>query len=142
MSLRPINKPPADPQKPPPRRVLLAEDDPVAQHVMRTILEKQGYVTVVADNGREALARYQAELFDLVLTDVRMPEMDGLALTAALRSLEAANGARVPIIGVTGGVEKGDREKFLAAGMDGFVSKPILPSVLIAEIERLLSSAR
>ena len=87
------------------------------------------------------LARYHAELFDLVLTDVQMPEMDGLALTAALRSLEAATGAHVPIIGVTAEVRTGDREKYLTAGMDGFVSKPILSSLLIAEIERLLGSS-
>ncbi len=58
MSLRPINKPPAHPQKTQPLRVLLAEDDPVAQLVVRTLLEKQGYLTVLARNGREALARY------------------------------------------------------------------------------------
>jgi len=121
--------------------VLLAEDDPVAQRVLRSLLEKQGYVTVLAKNGREALARYHAELFDLVLTDVKMPEMDGLALTAAVRSLEAPSGAHVPIIAVSAEVEKGDREEYLAAGMDGFVSKPILPNVLIAEIERLLASS-
>jgi len=141
MRPRPINKPPADPQKTPSRRVLLAEDDPVAQVGLRTLLEKQGYVTVLAHNGREALARYHAELFDLVLTDVQMPEMDGLALTAALRNLEAATGAHLPIIGVTAEVKTGDREKYLTAGMDGFVSKPILPSVLIAEIEKLLGSS-
>ena len=141
MSLRPDNKPPAQAQKTPARRVLLAEDDPVAQRVVRTLLERQGYVTVLAQNGREALARYHAELFDLVLTDVQMPEMDGLALTAALRSLEAATAAQMPIIGFTAEAKTDDREKYLAAGMDGFLSKPILPNVLFAEIERLLPSS-
>jgi CheY-like chemotaxis protein len=106
--------------------VLLAEDDPVAQLVLRTLLEKQGYVTVLAQNGREALARFHAEPFDLVLTDVQMPEMDGVALTDALRSLEAASGAHVPIIGVTAHEKKGDRDRCLAAGMDGFLFKPFL----------------
>ncbi len=140
MSLRPIKKPPAHPRKTPPLRVLFAEDDPVAQLIVRTILEKRGYVTVSVQNGREALARYHAEPFDLVLTDVLMPEMDGVALTDALRSLEAATGAHVPIIGVTAHVKKDDREQCLAAGMDGFVPKPILPNVLIREIERVLGS--
>ncbi len=140
MSLRPINKSPAYPQKTPPLRVLLAEDDPVAQLVLRTLLEKQGYVTVLAQNGREALARYHAEPFDLVLTDVQMPEMDGVALTDALRSLEAASGAHVPIIGVTAHEKKGDRDRCLAAGMDGFLFKPFLPSVLMVEIEKVLGS--
>jgi len=120
--------------------VLLAEDDPVAQLVVRTLLEKQGYVTVLANNGHEALARYHAEPFDLVLTDVQMPEMDGVALTDAIRSLETPTGAHVPIIGVTAHAKKGDREQRIAAGMDGFVPKPILPSVLIAEIERVLGN--
>jgi two-component system, sensor histidine kinase and response regulator len=140
MSPRPIKNPPAYPQKTLPLRVLFAEDDPVAQLIVRTLLEKQGYVTVLAKNGREALARYHAEPFDLVLTDLQMPEMDGVALTDALRSLEAANGAHVPIIGITAHVKKGDREQCLAAGMDGFVSKPVLPNVLIGEIERVLGS--
>jgi len=140
MSLRPINKLPANPQKTPPLRVLLAEDDPVAQLVVRTLLEKQGYVTVLARNGREALARYHAEPFDLMLTDVQMSEMDGVALTDALRSLESTTGAHVPIIGITAHVKKGDREQCVAAGMDGFVPKPILPSVLFREIERVQGS--
>ncbi len=137
MSPRPINNPPVYPQKTPPLRVLLAEDEPVAQRVMRALLEKLGCVTVLARNGREALARYHAERFDLVLTDVQMPELDGVALTDALRSLETA-GAHVPIIGITAHVKKGDREQCVAAGMDGFVPKPILPSVLFGEIERVL----
>ncbi len=74
-----------------------------------------------------------------MLSDVRMPEMDGVALTAALRTLEAATGVHVPIIGVTAHV-KGDRERGLAAGMDGFLFKPILPSALMAEIERVLGN--
>lgn len=120
--------------------MLLAEDDPITQQFLRTLLEKQGYVTVLAHNGREALARYHAERFDLVLTDMQMPEMDGVALTVAVRSLEAATGEHVPIVGVTAQLKKGDRDRCLAAGMDGFLSKPILPSLLIAEIERLLGS--
>ncbi len=123
-----------------------SEDDRTSRCWCRQIVTSysfspMGYVTVLAHNGREALARYHAELFDLVLTDVQMPEMDGLALTAALRNLEAATGAHLPIIGVTAEVKTGDREKYLTAGMDGFVSKPILPSVLIAEIEKLLGSS-
>ena len=86
--------------------MLFAEDDPVAQLIVRTLLEKQGYVTVLANNGREALARYHAEPFDLVLTDVQMPEIDGVALTDALRSLESTAGARVPIIGITAYVKR------------------------------------
>jgi CheY-like chemotaxis protein len=140
MSVPPIRKPPAHPQKKQQLRVLFAEDDPAAQLIVRTLLEKHGYVMVLTRNGGEALARFQAEPFDLVLTDLHMPEMDGVALTDALRSLEADTGVHVPIIGVSANTKPGDREQCLAVGMDGFVPKPILPRVMLAEIERVLGS--
>src|SRR5260370_11882475 len=120
-------------------RVLLAEDNPVNQLVARTILEKQGHTVVSAHNGREALARVQAERFDVVLMDVQMPEMDGLAATSAIRQIGAASGAHLPIIGVTAHAMKGDRERCLASGMDGYVSKPIRPAALYAAIDEAIA---
>jgi CheY-like chemotaxis protein len=120
-------------------RVLLAEDNPVNQLVARTILEKQGHTVVSAHNGREALARVQAERFDVVLMDVQMPEMDGLAATSAIRQIESASGAHLPIIGVTAHAMKGDRERCLASGMDGYVSKPIRPAALYAAIDEAIA---
>ncbi|HEX9508149.1 MAG TPA: ATP-binding protein, partial [Myxococcales bacterium] len=131
---------PTSSPKRPGLRVLLTEDNPVNQLVARILLEKQGHATVLANNGREALVRYQAEPFDLVLMDVQMPEMDGLSATAAIRELETVTGAHLPIIGVTAHAMKGDRERCLAAGMDGYVTKPIIPGVLFSEIDRLVQN--
>jgi signal transduction histidine kinase/CheY-like chemotaxis protein len=126
---------PAEPR--PPLLVLLAEDNPVNQRLAQRLLEKNGHAVVVANNGREALARYEEDQFDIVLMDVQMPEMDGFAATAAIRQLQEANGTHVPILAVTAHAMKGDRERCLAAGMDGHVAKPIRPPVLFAEIDRL-----
>src|SRR5256712_696925 len=118
-----------------PLRVLLVEDNPVNQHLARMILEKEGHAVVLARNGHEALARHGAERFDVVLMDVQMPEMDGLEATAAIRRLESQTGAHVPIIGVAAHAMKGDRERCLGAGMDGYVSKPIRPEALLDSID-------
>jgi len=120
-------------------RILLAEDNPVNQRVARTILEKQGHEVLLAQNGREALARAQKDRFDVILMDVQMPELDGLAATAAIREFEASRGERVPIVGVTAHAMKGDRERCLAAGMDGYVSKPIRPVTLFAAIDEVVN---
>jgi len=128
---------PGDAHKRPSWRVLLAEDNPVNQRVAQMLIEKQGHVMVLANNGREAVERFQATQFDLVLMDVQMPEMDGLVATAAIRKLEAAGG-HVSIIGVTAHAMKGDKERCLASGMDGYVSKPINPRLLFAEMEKLM----
>jgi CheY-like chemotaxis protein len=117
--------------------VLLAEDNSVNQLIARSILEKQGHGVVVARNGREALALVQVEAFDLVLMDVQMPEMDGMAATRAIRKLESGSARHLPIIGVTAHAMKGDKEHCLAAGMDGYVSKPIRPETLLAAIAAL-----
>jgi two-component system sensor histidine kinase/response regulator len=80
---------------------------------------------VVAADGREALAAIEKEGFDLVLMDLQMPEMDGFEATVAIREKEKAGGARLPIVALTAHAMKGDREKCLAAGMDGYLTKPI-----------------
>ncbi len=132
----PLETPPAaEPRSP--LHVLLAEDNLVNQRVAQRLLEKNGHAVVVANNGLEALARYEAAQFDIVLMDVQMPEMDGFAATAAIRQLQETNGTHVPIVAVTAHAMKGDRERCLAAGMDGYVSKPIRPPLLFAEIDRL-----
>jgi CheY-like chemotaxis protein len=89
------------------------------------ILEKLGHKVQVVNTGREALARSQAEEFDLILMDVQMPEMDGLEATTAIRAAESGTGKHVPIVAMTAHAMKGDREKCLSAGMDGYLSKPI-----------------
>jgi CheY-like chemotaxis protein len=116
---------------------LLAEDNLVNQKLALRLLEKYGHSAVVANNGREALKQLEHERFDLVLMDVQMPEMDGFDVTAAIREKEQATGGHIPIIAMTAHVMQGDRERCLAAGMDGYVSKPIRPKDLFDTITGL-----
>ncbi len=111
-------------------RVLVAEDNVVNQRLARRLLEKRGHQVVVAANGREALEAIEAHIFDLVLMDVQMPEVDGLEATATLRAREAGQDTHLPIIALTAHAMKGDRERCLAAGMDAYLSKPIRPQEL------------
>jgi len=119
-------------------RILLAEDNPVNQQVARRMLEKQDHSVTVAANGREALQAFEHQTFDLILMDIQMPEMDGFAATAAIRKKER-EGEHIPIIALTAHAMIGDRERCLAAGMDGYVSKPIRIEELTNEMNRLRS---
>jgi signal transduction histidine kinase/CheY-like chemotaxis protein len=106
-------------------RILIAEDNRVNQTVVTRIIEHLGHTAVVAGNGREALARCAAEIFDLALMDVQMPEMDGFTATAQIREAERGSGRHLLILAVTAYALQGDRERCLAAGMDGYITKPI-----------------
>ncbi|MFW6323790.1 MAG: ATP-binding protein, partial [Desulfovibrionales bacterium] len=109
-----------------PLRILLAEDNPVNQTVIRKFLTKQGHTTTVVVDGRQVLDELKNKEFDLVLMDVQMPEMDGIEATRNIRSgISGVNSAEIPVIALTAYAMKGDREKFLRAGMDGYVSKPV-----------------
>jgi len=104
---------------------LLAEDNALNQLVAVHLLCQAGHQVQVADNGREALAMLEAQTFDAVLMDVEMPEMNGLEATAAIRAREIGASRRLPILAVSANSTHEDREEYLAAGMDGFLSKPI-----------------
>jgi two-component system sensor histidine kinase/response regulator len=106
-------------------RVLLAEDNAVNQKIASRFLEKEGHHVTLASDGRQALAAIERESFDVVLMDVQMPEMDGFEATAAIRAQEQDTGKRLPIIAMTAHAMAGDRERCLAAGMDGYLPKPI-----------------
>jgi two-component system, sensor histidine kinase and response regulator len=121
--------------------VLLAEDNPVNQRVARLILENGGHDVVIAGNGREALAAFGRQHFDLVLMDVQMPEMDGLEATRIIRRNESENGGHVPIAAMTAHAMSSDKDRCLDAGMDDFISKPIRSRDLLNLIERLRNSA-
>ncbi len=114
--------------------VLLAEDNLVNQRLVVRLLEKRGHRVVVASTGLEALQALEKESFDLVLMDVQMPEMDGLEATAAIREKEKSSGLHQPVVALTAHAMKGDREKCMAGGMDGYLSKPIRPQ----ELDQLL----
>ena len=100
-------------------RILLAEDNAVNQQLAVRLLEKSGHTVGMAGTGREALAALEREGFDLVLMDVQMPETDGLEATAAIREKERVTHGHVPIIAMTAHAMAGDRERCLAAGIDG-----------------------
>jgi signal transduction histidine kinase/DNA-binding response OmpR family regulator len=120
-------------------RVLLAEDNAVNVQFALKLLERAGHKVTVAGDGRQAVDRWRAEAFDLVLMDVQMPEMDGLDATRAIRRLEAGRDARTPIIAMTANAMAGDREMCIGAGMDGYVSKPVKKDALLAEVRRVMT---
>jgi two-component system sensor histidine kinase/response regulator len=115
-------------------RILLAEDNAVNQMIVIRMLEKWGHTVVVVGNGRDAVAAViqpDAVAFDLILMDVQMPEMDGYEATARIRAAEQGRGGHVPIIALTAYAMKGDSDKCLAAGMDGYLTKPIKADELL-----------
>lgn len=122
-------------------RILLAEDNAVNQRVATLMLERQGHTVVVVVSGRQAVEAIDREAFDVVLMDVQMPDMDGMAATAAIRQREAATRKRIPIIALTANAMKEDREKCLAAGMDGYVTKPLRPKDLEEALLEVMPAA-
>jgi two-component system, sensor histidine kinase and response regulator len=120
-------------------RILLAEDNVVNRRLVVRLLEKHGHIMLVASTGREVLSILEQQPIDVVLMDVQMPEMDGLEATAAIREQERRRGGHLPIIALTAHAMKGDQDRCLAAGMDGYVSKPITAQTLSAAISRGLN---
>ena len=118
-----------------PLRILLAEDNAVNRQLALTVLERRGHHVTVAHTGREALEALDEVSVDLILMDLQMPEMSGLEATAAIRARERQNGGRVPIVAMTAHAMKGDRERCLEAGMDGYLSKPINRRELVELVE-------
>jgi signal transduction histidine kinase/DNA-binding response OmpR family regulator len=121
-------------------RVLLVEDNAVNQTLAVRLLEKRGYSVILADEGRAAVEAFEENQFDLVLMDIQMPGMDGFEATAAIRAKEKLTGGHIPIVAMTAHALKGDEERCIAAGMDGYVSKPIRTTELFSTIERLLAN--
>jgi signal transduction histidine kinase/CheY-like chemotaxis protein/HPt (histidine-containing phosphotransfer) domain-containing protein len=119
-------------------RILLAEDSLVNQKLAEAILQQQGHSVKVACNGCEAFAYAAAETFDLILMDVQMPDLDGLEATVKYRDWERQTGRHVPIIAVTAHALKGDRQRCLEAGMDGYITKPLRAGELCEAIAALL----
>jgi two-component system sensor histidine kinase/response regulator len=118
----------------------VAEDNPVNQLVIQGMLDKRGFASDVAANGREALAKLESGTHAAVLMDVQMPEIDGFEATARIRARERGD-EHVPIIAMTASAMEGDRERCLQAGMDDYISKPLRPDQLDAVLERWLGRA-
>jgi signal transduction histidine kinase/DNA-binding response OmpR family regulator len=124
-----------------PLRVLVAEDNPVNRQLAVRLLQKHGHAVSAVETGRAAVDAVMHHTYDLVLMDVQMPGMDGFEATAAIRARERATGGHLPIIAMTAHALKGDRERCLAAGMDGYVTKPIQIESLLTTIDHIVASA-
>ena len=123
-------------------RILLVEDNPINQKVEMKMLEKMGHLPTVARDGREALAALETASFDLVFMDVQMPGMDGLTATRKIREREKQAGGHTPIIAMTAHAMNGDQERCLAAGMDGYLTKPVSSPQIAEAIARVLGFAK
>jgi PAS domain S-box-containing protein len=130
------------PQGTRPLSILLAEDNLVNQKLAVRLLERRGHQVVVANNGREALELLKRQSFDAILMDVQMPEMDGYEATAAIRREEQVTGRHIPILAMTAYAMKGDRERCLEVGMDGYISKPVRAKELFETLEGIPVQAR
>ncbi len=116
-----------------PMKILVAEDNQTNQFLARATLEKQGHRVEIVNNGIDAVKAVRLTSYDLVLMDVNMPEKDGVEATADIRELDGEKG-RIPIIALTANALKGDKERFLAAGMNDYLSKPLDRKKLVAAI--------
>jgi CheY-like chemotaxis protein len=115
--------------------VLVAEDNPVNRTLVTKLLQKRGHRITAVEDGRAAVEASRDTRFDAILMDLQMPEMNGLEATRAIRSREMSRGGHVPIIALTAHAMQGDRERCLAAGMDGYVAKPIDVNALVLAVE-------
>jgi two-component system, cell cycle response regulator DivK len=120
--------------------ILYVEDNPDNRLLIRRVLMSEGYAVVEAANAKEAFSKIQEAAPNLILMDINMPDMDGYALTAQLRALPALD--QVPIIALTANVMKGDRERSLEAGCDGYLQKPVDIDTLTSQIEKYLKMKR
>jgi PAS domain S-box-containing protein len=120
-------------------RILVAEDNAVNQILVTRLLEKRGHSVKVVGNGLEALGALEQGTYDLVLMDMQMPEMDGFEATGEIRKREVRTGLHVPIVALTAHAMKGDRERCLEAGMDGYLSKPIRAQELYELLENYIA---
>lgn len=118
------------------KRILIVEDKATSRELLRTVLEQQGYAVDEAGDGEEALRKVQEHLPDLVLMDLQMPTRNGYEVISAIR--KDARLQEIPVVAVTANAMQGDREKALAAGFTGYLSKPVSLVQLRQEVHRLL----
>ncbi|MBI2355182.1 MAG: response regulator [Deltaproteobacteria bacterium] len=118
------------------RDILLVDDVEINQELVRIVMEKQGHRVTIAADGAKAVAAFRDGRFDLIFMDIQMPVMDGFQATRAIRELEEERGGHIPIVAMTAYAAAGDRQKCLDAGMDAYISKPVMPEAIIAAINR------
>ena len=123
-------------------RILIAEDEEINRMILLDILERKNIEPAVATNGIEAVDIFRSEHFDLILMDIQMPEMDGLEAAGIIKDLMEKENRQAPIIALTAFAMKGDRERFLDAGMDDYLSKPVTPDTLYTMLEKHLSECQ
>src|SRR5215831_82910 len=116
--------------------ILYIEDNPDNRKLVRRVLNAEGFAVVEAENASQALRQLEISLPNLILMDINMPDMDGYTLTAKIKSMPAY--AKIPIIAMTANVMRGDRERTLEAGCDGYIQKPIDIDILSQQIERFI----
>jgi CheY-like chemotaxis protein len=117
-------------------KILLAEDGLVNQKVAIGLLTQQGHEVILASDGAEAVVAFNNDVFDLVLMDIQMPNMDGHQATKIIRQNELTSGRRTPIVAMTAGAMKGDEELCLQSGMDEYIAKPFDPKRLYDTIAK------
>lgn len=116
--------------------ILYVEDNPDNRNLIRRVLSADGYAMIEASKAEQAIEKLENEKVDLILMDINMPDMDGYTLTAKIKKIEKFS--KIPIIAVTANVMRGDREKSLEAGCDGYIQKPIDIDTLTQQIERFI----
>ena len=121
-----------------PCRILIVEDEPVNRLALKRLLQKRGHSATTANDGQECLDALETETFDLIFMDIQMPGMDGMEATRRIRALPDPQKAGLPIVALTAHAMKGDEEKFLGAGMDAYLSKPVNMEELVRILERLI----
>jgi len=125
-----------------PLHILLVEDNPVSRELLIRLLRRMGHSIDEAEHGEEALALLEGNKYDLILMDIQMPVMDGIEATRLIREAEKTTSQHIPIIAVTAHALSGDRERFLAAGMDEYISKPLQLDELFQKLEQFSPGAR
>ena len=126
----------------PSARILVAEDNPVNQKLVRRFLEKLGSKVDMAENGRQAVEMWIQNSYDMIFMDCQMPVMDGYKATIEIRNRETGKRRRTPIVALTANTMQGDHDKCLAVGMDDFIAKPFKSSSLQQALERWITSDR
>ena len=116
--------------------ILYVEDNPDNRNLIRRVLNAEGYSVVEAINGNQAIEKLDSNSVDLILMEINMPDMDGYTLTAKIKAIQKYS--KIPIVAVTANVMRGDREKSLEAGCDGYIQKPIDIDALAQQIERFI----